>query len=78
MQHTEKTQRPTYGLTREERLALFRRNLITALPKLAQRRVGEIREGGRAPDKTVRLKIGRVVQTIRSISKEIGPVRDKD
>ncbi|MBY0538867.1 hypothetical protein K2P56_00340 [Patescibacteria group bacterium] len=75
MQH-EKTKRPTHGMRREERLALFRKNLIQALPRLAQRRAGEIREGGRAPDKSVRLKIGRVVQTIRSISKEIGPVRD--
>ena len=76
MQHIEKTKRPTHGLRRAERLQLERRNLIGALPKLVQRRVGEIQEGGRAPDKTVRLKIGRMVKRIRSISAEIGPVRD--
>lgn len=76
MQHIEKTKRPTHGLRREDRLALERRNLISALPHLAQRRAGEIREGGRTPDKTVRLKIGRIVRRIRLISQKIGPVRD--
>lgn len=76
MQNSEAPQRPTFGMRREERLALFRKNLIDALPKLAQRRVGEMREGGRAPDKTVRLKIGRMVKRIRLISQDIGPVRD--
>lgn len=75
MEHKVK-RRPTYGLTRSERLALYRSNLIESLPALVQRRHGEKREPlARSDGRTVRLAIGRVVSEIRRVSKEIGPVR---
>jgi hypothetical protein len=75
MNNYETKKRPTHGMTREERLVFERKNLIAALPNLLQRRRGELSEGGRSSDRTVKLKIGRIVLRIRSISSEIGPVR---
>lgn len=73
---TLETNRPTFGLTKKERLELYRKNLIASLPALVTRRVGEKAEPReRAPDKSAKRAIARVVAEIRRVSSEIGPVR---
>lgn len=70
--------RPTHGLERPERLAIYRDNLIVALVRRMERvrrdlecktpPKGETRE-------FVRRKTARMVSEIRRVSQEIGPVR---
>lgn len=71
--------RPTHGLTRPERLAIYRDNLIAALVS-RMKRVRRDLECATPPKgetrEFVRKKTARMVSEIRRVSREIGPVRD--
>lgn len=75
----EKEKRPTYGLARSERLALYRDNLIAALVTRMKRVKSDLECPTPPNEETrefVRRKTARMVSEIRRVSREVGPKRD--